>query len=125
MFGQTGTNRSIFTIAGYVISLEVRVPLFEDCDGAALMGKQQQGMECLPMRRMMFGLLALSGLLFAVGCNASRAERVQVQPDWSITQAEPQTALDSFWPVPTDQTDRVAKLPPTPAAPGFERLIVK
>lgn len=71
--------------------------------------------------------LAVTGLMLVTfGCVAQREPRTSIAPTYSYVEAAPDTPATSAWPVPHSHADRVAKLPPLPAAPGFqERLRVE
>lgn len=76
------------------------------------------------MRNVMHGLCLSGVALSLVACSTTREPHVVIAPSYSYVQADLAAGI-----LPTEIADAsrtqptVAKLPPTPAAPGFDTLV--
>ncbi len=76
------------------------------------------------MRRNVQGLCLVIAALSLVGCGASRTPHTVIAPSYSYVQADPSAIERAANQTATAQSPSVAlvdkKLPPIPAAPGFD-----
>ncbi len=76
------------------------------------------------MRNLMCGLCLLGVATSLVGCGAARKPHVVIAPSYSYVQADLARGIDGTETAEaTTALPAITKLPPTPAAPGFDTLV--
>lgn len=81
------------------------------------------------MRRLIHGMCLLGVALAVIGCGAARNPHVVIAPVYSYVQADLAAGITEHNPVavsqPTTSLSSVThKLPPIPAAPGFDTYVM-
>lgn len=76
------------------------------------------------MRKLLCGLCLSVVAIGLIGCGATREPHVIIAPSYSYVQADLARGIDGTDTIETTATlPAITKLPPTPAAPGFDTLV--
>ncbi len=83
----------------------------------------------LRMRRLIFGISLVVVTVAGIGCASNRTPNVVIAPSYSYVQADLANGVSDTQQVATTTApDRLssaaAKLPPLPAAPGFDTYVL-
>ncbi len=76
------------------------------------------------MRKMLCGVCLLGVVIGLAGCSSARSPHVVIAPSYSYVQADLAMGVETAKVTGASTDQRVAvKLPPMPAAPGFDTLV--
>ncbi len=76
------------------------------------------------MRKCLYGVCLLGVALSLVGCSSARTPHVVIAPSYSYVQADQARGIELAVATDASSESRLAiKLPPMPAAPGFDTLV--